>query len=65
MFNAVSNGTLRDVRAKGARRYRTATLSERSRCHDGPQPGYTQVSNHIRERQESIGIGEPVYSGQK
>ncbi|GAA1187893.1 hypothetical protein GCM10009654_51880 [Streptomyces hebeiensis] len=26
---------------------------------------YTQVSNHIRERQESIGIGVPVYSGQK
>ncbi len=27
--------------------------------------GQTQVSSHIRDRQESIGIAVPVYRGQK
>lgn len=28
-------------------------------------PSYTQVSSHIRDRHESIGIAVPVYRGQK
>jgi hypothetical protein len=31
----------------------------------GDGVGYTQVSSHIRDRQLSIGIAVPVYSGQK
>ncbi|MGW5284643.1 hypothetical protein ACWERI_35255 [Streptomyces collinus] len=36
-----------------------------SRAVTATPPGYTQVSSHIRDRHESIGIAWPVYRGQK